>query len=302
MKTPDLILSADWHIRETTPECRTDDFIKAMEKKIDFILDLFPETPIIIAGDLFHRWYLDRNERLIPGRLAWLIKKLSKRTIYTVPGNHDLPEHSVDQQDKSAYEVLVNAKAVTDISKENASFSLYEVFGFPWGKEVGAAPSIKNRKKRIAATHQYVYKARPPFPNCPGRKGRVVIDENPGWDLIVSGDNHQSFYNEKNGRLLVNPGSIMRTTADQEDFQPRVALWYAEDNSIEWVDLPIESGVVSREHLERKEAREARVSSYVERLRTDIEAKLQFRDNMKTFLAENPVREEISNLIWESMK
>src|SRR4030042_5918323 len=48
------ILTGDWHIRATVPVCRTDDFLAAMWKKVDFILDLSVEhrVPILVAGDV----------------------------------------------------------------------------------------------------------------------------------------------------------------------------------------------------------------------------------------------------------
>ena len=39
-RCPNLILTADWHLREDQPVCRTDDFWKAQWAKIDFINDL----------------------------------------------------------------------------------------------------------------------------------------------------------------------------------------------------------------------------------------------------------------------
>ena len=51
-----IILTADWHIREKPPICRTDDFESALWRKIDFISELSEKynSPVIIAGDLFH--------------------------------------------------------------------------------------------------------------------------------------------------------------------------------------------------------------------------------------------------------
>ena len=57
-KTPDAILTADWHLRDDVPVCRTDDYWAAQWTKIEFIVDLANEydCPIYNAGDIFHKW------------------------------------------------------------------------------------------------------------------------------------------------------------------------------------------------------------------------------------------------------
>ena len=49
---------------------------------------------------------------------------------------------------------------------------------------------------------------------------------------MVSGDNHQSFVEKYKDQLLVNPGSIMRSTIAQFDHKPKIYLWSSEDNEI----------------------------------------------------------------------
>ena len=61
----------------------------------------------------------------------------------------------------------------------------------------------------------------------------------------------------------MNPGSIYRMEASQENHKPRVYLWYAETNTVEPVYIPIESGVISREHLETKEERDIRINAFI---------------------------------------
>ena len=50
---PDAILTADWHIQESKPRCRTDNFKAALANKIRWTLDHANENdcPIILAGD-----------------------------------------------------------------------------------------------------------------------------------------------------------------------------------------------------------------------------------------------------------
>ena len=51
IEKPALIFSADWHIRSAIPICRTDDFVAAMWRKVDFIINLsnkYNKIPVLI--------------------------------------------------------------------------------------------------------------------------------------------------------------------------------------------------------------------------------------------------------------
>ncbi|KKL99820.1 hypothetical protein LCGC14_1810530, partial [marine sediment metagenome] len=85
---PDLILTSDWHLREDTPICRTDDFWSAQWNKVDQVMALQSkyDCPILHAGDLFHHW------KPSPYLLSETIDHLQGSRFYTVYGQHDLPQ------------------------------------------------------------------------------------------------------------------------------------------------------------------------------------------------------------------
>ena len=93
----------------------------------------------------------------------------------------------------------------------------------------------------------------------------------------------------------------MRMNAGQVKFRPRVYLWYAEDNSVETVYLPIEEGVISREHVEVQKAQDTRMEAFAESLDKDIEVGLSFGENLKTHFKTNRVNRDIRELIWEAV-
>jgi hypothetical protein len=128
-----------------------------------------------------------------------------------------------------------------------------------------------------------------------------ILRKYPKFDLIVTGDNHTSFTIEYKGRRLVNPGNLTRQTADQINYKPRVALWYAEDNSIQWVNLPIQNDVITREYIDRKEQRDKRIEAFVSQLSEDWEKGVSFEQNLKSFQKTNNVDEDVMKIIYKAI-
>ena len=116
-----------------------------------------------------------------------------------------------------------------------------------------------------------------------------MLDMFPSMDLIVTGHHHQTFVLEKDGRMLVNPGSLMRNDADQIDHRPCVFLWYAEDNSIKQVFVPIEKDVISREHIEERKEKENRLDAFVEKLGQQTIDGINFSRNLEIAISENGI-------------
>lgn len=296
------ILTADKHFREDVPVCRTDNFLDAQWRKLEFENDLMRkyECPILDAGDLFNKWKPS----------PWLLREVIQRGMgyrVTIPGNHDLPNHLMDSYEKSGLSVIEQAGTYTVLKNEtidSSNFSCiicnnFSVTGIPYGQEVGA--SISKNKTKVLLLHEMVWQGKNPFPNAEGYEALDLLKKYPDFDLIVTGHNHQSFVQEYEGRLLVNPGSMMRATADQMDFEPSLYLWYAEDNTVERVHYPFEKNVISREHLEKKEEKNERLQSFITGLRADAEVGLNFEKNLEEYMAKNKISDSVKDIVWESM-
>ena len=284
-KRASAILTSDWHLRETTPVCRTDDFWTTQMNKINFIyfLQRKHECPVIHAGDLFHHW------KPSPYLLSMVIGTLPDQ-FATVYGQHDLPQHSLDLKDKSGIYVLESAIWVTVLD------------GCSWG-QLPEAPSIEIGGRKILVWHNFTYIGKDPWPGCNAPKAYALLEKYKQFDLIVTGDNHQSFtFRSPNGNLLVNPGSLTRQDADQIDFQPKVYLYYAETNEVEVVEIPIEMGVITRDHIEKVQERDDRIDAFVSSLNTDFSATISFEKNMEMFLQTNRIRKDVKNIIYKSME
>ncbi len=302
MKQPDVILTADIHLRDTIPICRTDDFFLAQSNKIKFIKNLqekYNNIPILDAGDLLDKW------KSSPYLEAWAIRNLPY--IITVPGNHELPSHNINYLDKSSLSVLEAAGKIKILKDDKEILSNYDKYGdqfsitgFPWNIPIKKYDGdFKGR--RVAIAHILTYESESIWPGLVAIKGIDLLKKMSGYDLIITGHNHIPFITKYKGRLLVNPGSMTRAHADQINHKPRVYLWYSENNSIEEVYLPIEDNVISREHIERKEKRNERVDSFVNRLKDEYEIGISFEKNLEAYFSTNRVRYQVKDLIQESI-
>jgi predicted phosphodiesterase len=283
-KIPDLILCADLHLRDSIPICRTDVYMTAQWKKLDFISDLQKQysCPVICGGDIFDHW------KPSPFLLSETIKHLPDQ-FKTVLGNHDLPQHSLLLVDKCGVNVLKEAGIITIL--ERCHFD-----------QLPDEPSMIIKGRKILVWHKMNYKGKPPWPGCTDPSAGIILSKYKQFDLIITGDNHKTFTEEFEGRVLVNPGSMMRMDADQIDHKPCVFLWYADDNSIKQVFLPIEEGVISQDHIVRKEERDARIDAFVSRLDDSWEAKMSFEDNLEEFFKVNQIRDSVKEIVYKSLE
>ena len=303
MRQASAILTGDIHLREDTPTCRTDDFFAAQEKKIEFLYELQKEhnCEILDAGDLFHKY------KSSPFLLKWAIENMPD--IVTVPGNHDLPAHNLDDIHKSDLGVLYAAGVATVLAPEydesphicGLRRKTYEVWGFPWGKKI-KPPTGNFGHRKVALNHVLTYTGRRLWPGMKADGATKILKANPDYDLIVTGHNHLPFAIEYEGRWLVNPGSLTRQTADQIDHKPRVYLWYEEDNTVEPVYLPVEKDVISREHIDKKNERDERIESFIARLNDDMEVGLSFESNLEKFFETNKVHPGVRKKVWEAVE
>lgn len=285
MKQVDLILSADWHARESTPTCRTDDFPSALWRKIDYIAELASKHSafVLLAGDLFHHWKPSPN----------LLRMCMERFpfgVHVVYGQHDLPQHNWDLREKSGIAAL------------EASHTVEVLPNCSWGQEPDPDHySFKVGERLILVWHKMVWQGKRLWPGQEDPSSIAVLKKYPEYDLILTGDNHKPFVEKYEGRLLVNPGSLMRTTADQQDHKPRVYLYDAESNTVRPEYLPIEEGAVSRLHLEERVEKEDRIEAFISKLEGEWDAGLSFEANLRRFLQANKVLDSTKVIINEAL-
>lgn len=303
----DAILTSDLHVRDTVPVARIDDYFTAQERKLSFLRQLSDENrlcPILCAGDIFHKW------RSSPW-LMYLAYRLLPYPMYTIPGNHELPMHSMENYEKSALhllEAVCKKEGLLTVLKcdEPALTDKLLIYGIPFGQMENAGKfdvSTRPRTSRrtVLLLHELTWERKPAWAHDDYSADELIDKFGEYFDLIVTGDNHQSFVTKKHNTLLVNPGSMMRMTADQMDHEPCCYLYYADENEVRRVPFPIEDAVLDRDHIDRKEEHDKRIAAYIERINTQWKRGLSFRDNLAAFFKANRTPKKVRDLIWQQL-
>lgn len=293
---PSALLSSDLHWRESQPACRTDKFPDAFVPKARLAKSICEKynIPFIVAGDISEKWknwqsLIDVMLREMPNFIC-------------IPGQHDLPGHNLQLIKGSTLSALEAGGRATIIKEPGGLVKCndFVVYGYPYGTE--PKPRRKRRgddTRSMCMLHALVTDTKDPFPGANAYTAKGLLNELTGYDLILSGDNHQQFTVTKRGRHLINPGSMIRQDADQINHQPRFYLWFAEDNHFEPIDIPVDKKVVVRSHIEKKNERDDRIDKYIDSMDADYEVKLDYKLNLDVHMKTNKVNDDTKGLILE---
>ena len=294
---PTCICTGDWHLRESTPACRTDNFWEAQWKKVAFVRDLQIkyQCPVIHSGDLFDHW------KPSPYLLSQAFKNLPDQ-FWTIYGNHDLPYHALENAYKSGVDTLLAGGRITMLSGVHWEQTPQENSGILF-------PRMETDRKMLV-WHVMTYTGKLPWPGCTDTHADKLLQQYPQFDIILTGHNHKFFVAQDGNRLLLNPGSLTRQTADQIDHKPSVFLYSAETNAIERIFLPIEKEVMSREHIAVKERRDKRIEVFVEHLKREWESdtpgkkEISFEKNLERVLhsSKNILSKDVITIIHKAIE
>jgi len=288
---PDLIIAGDLHAGNLSPECRTDNYLDTLCGKLEWLSGLQARygCPVVLPGDVFDGW--NATSTLLNRLLAvW-----PKGEVLAVPGQHDLPQHNLELIEKTGFQTLCLAGRIRDVSEEPYEDTRFYVIGRAWN---GVVPKHKyvDILPQVLVWHVTTWEK----PFAPGQKpgeATRLLKAKRDWDLIITGDNHQTFECRDGKRSLLNAGSVMRMRSDQIDHRPLVYLWRA-DGAYETVYFPIDPGAVTRDCREREREKEERISAFVEKLAGEGEVSLSFDDNVDALL-ENEEDKAVKRLTLE---
>ena len=277
-------------MRANPPRCRLDeDWEETQRKTIEFIVKTANENKaeLFIVGDIF-------DTPNVPNRIVTMLaSELSKMKnyVYFLAGNHDLPQHSMENINNSSIGILMQfAWLGTSIQPIPSTLYAYNNFN----------EEIKSHQSGILFTHRLVFKDKkstPPFGD--NITAADLLSEYPWANWIFTGDMHLAFHYEKAGRHVVNPGCIIRQTADMADYQPMLYLVNIEKETVKAIEIPDNAEMVTDLYLRAEEERDNRITAFVEGIKRSETISLSITDNIKKAIKKNKklLNESIINMI-----
>ena len=214
------VLCSDLHLSLNQPVCRVDDdWLEVQASYLGQLKDIAKGLPVICAGDIFDRWNVQ------PELIHFALRYLPDGMI-CVPGQHDLPDHRLDQVHRSGYGVLMEAKKIHDISGSYAESIEFVADGFAWGQEI-KPPKLFRLPNRIqlAVIHQYCWTQGKSYPGAPSDNHCSAFKKQlKEYDAAVFGDNHMGFLTQIGDCNVINTGGFIRRKSDEIDCRPQVGI------------------------------------------------------------------------------
>lgn len=270
------IITADWHLRQDLPRCRSDkDWIKTQFETLSKIATLakIKDCPIYLIGDIFN------TPRVPPSIVSLFLRALIGIPIHILAGNHDLPYHSYDNINSSSFGILWNVALKNELNIQSFSENVsWHHFG----------TEIQNPDSDILFTHELIFpteKAKPP--NVKARTAGELLKAYPDKKWIFTGDYHHSFIFEKNGRKVINPGCINIQAANMKDYVPKILYIDTEKNVLEWIEIPDNAEVITDMYLREEEERNDRIQAFVDSVESSENISLDFLANLEKGIKEN---------------
>lgn len=251
-------------------------------------------APVICAGDIFDHW------NSCPELINFAIQHLPKG-MYAIPGQHDLPNHSLKDIQRTAYWSLVEAGIIKHISPDfglpiNPKLCLW---GFPWGCEIKPLGPSNGERVHLAVCHAYIWKGEHCYRGAPKEQQiQSYRDRLQGYTAAVFGDNHKGWIS-KNGKIL-NCGGFQRRKIDEKDYRPHVGL-LLKDGTICRIPLNVEDD----KFIELEEtliATQIEIGDFLSELMQLADNGLNFHDAVMRMLESKSLSRPVADLLRESIE
>ena len=121
-----------------------------------------------------------------------------------------------------------------------------------------------------------------------------IIEEFPEYSYYVVGDNHAT---DLTNGVYLSPGSLTRRTAKQMQHKP--CVWSLTKDGFEqhFLDVPPAEEVLSREHIDKKEAKEGRFDEWSEKVESSDVEDLDIESNLLNYFLKNKARKNTKEVI-----
>jgi len=301
-----LAYCGDLHITNRKPKNRIDNYFETVLGKVNQIYQIANEENcevVIQPGDFFDSY---KESHLVVQEIINILKKYPKICTFVVAGQHDMQFHNSDLSGTTLGTLLTHTDLITLLNKTPCCSNDHTAFyGASWNEEIPEiiTPDCVN----ILVLHKMVVDKKL-WVEQEGHTWANHLLLKTDFDLIVSGDNHKQFFAKQENRHLINIGSMMRSTIDQIDHCPAVAIYDTELKHYDVIDLEIKpfDEVMQLEKAEKEKEKNLQLESFIHSLK-DKEVKegqtikLSFVERINQYCIENKVDQSIQDIIKDCL-
>lgn len=286
-----LLISADWHLSDNKPRCRTDeDWFSFLRNVLNQVLSFMNtyKCSLVIVGDLFDKY--DVSYRILNLVLKFINKIPEGLKLYFIEGNHDLPFHSQSYKNNSAIEVLNHMVKWHYNIGWIGSLGNYKNFN----------GEIEGKNEKIMFIHQLVFDSISNIPkNSEGITAKDLLNEYPEAKFIFCGDNHKKFIHKKDNRFVINPGSLFRSTSDQKNYEPSLYLVNTDKDIIKEIKIKDSIELVDDEYITKEKEKIEEIKAFVEGVKTTNLISLDYIKNVKRSIIKSKLDEDIKKEVFD---
>lgn len=300
-----IVATGDLHITTAKPKRRKDNYWEEQWRKMEFILHTAKSAGasiILQPGDFTdsHK----ANDFLKQFIISWMNEKRQFgiwTPIWCVYGQHDMRYHS-SQLENTPLRVLETAKVVNILSSNKPAEFADEhhevnIYGASWNEEI----PVPGNGFNILVTHRMIYQEKLWSKQEVGERAVGLLIKTK-FDIIVSGDNHQSFLEKKGNRYLINCGSLMRMKSDQINHKPCIYIIDTVERKVEKKLIPVipAGEAFDLDKVRKEKERDEKIEAFVAKLKaSDKPLDLDFAEALRNRLPE--LDEETKLMIEEIM-
>lgn len=274
--------------------------IRLLQEKYRFSKRHNGECAVLCPGDIFHHW------KSPPELINFAIEHI--HSWFTIPGQHDLPFHNLEEIEKSAYWTLCKSGAITDLSNSSETWRLsvrgyrFRIHGHAWGVPIRPLSEKTKDCFDVALIHKYASVGeKTEYVGAP-KEGRVFsfMENLKEYNVVIFGDNHIPWDFRLDGTTFWNCGSLMRRTSDQLNYKPRVGLLHP-DGTITSHYLDISQDVFTPVKEPRRSELEG-LSDFVSELSGLKGEDLDFPAAIRRVLATDDVSLEVKQILLKAIE
>lgn len=290
-----ILMCGDLHLTDKRPASRIDDYRASVLRKFEFLLSTAANercSCIVQPADFFdspapsYSFFAEIHQMISEYEVP----------ILTAYGQHDLRYRNAENT--GLFALFHTNPLVTLLGKTKVNNIHF--YGASFGQDI---PDPENPQHlNVLVTHRMVVLEKLWADQTSFVYGSDLLKKHPHYQMIITGDNHKNFVVQDDDRILINAGSMMRSTIDQYGHTP--VCYVAEQEGPEFVNIeeiaiPIEpSGTVfDMEKTERIKEQDANIMAYIQGLQSHKSTDLQFEDDLEQYLKENQVDEEIIKIL-----